>query len=447
VTDIIISNLEKYLRRFGYFFFSSVLSILFSFIVLKFLTNYYSTDLLKYLFLSQNIFLILYSISFSNIYYLIIKKNSNKIALYKKSFAEYFYLHLISSIIIFFILVITLFFLNIDSQFKLIIFIINIGLIIEPLTLFYYDLFLKKKFKFLFLAKVISVLIGTLFKLYIIINKFSLIYISICFVLENIIYMIIIYYIFNLYKKKINFSFKPSNYLKLFFKNKYMPVLGISALLTLRLDIFVVNFFLNDLSVSIYYIASRPVLVIYAVVLIISKFLYPYFSKFNYSNKKKYVKFYQFLISSIFLFYLACFVIVYLFRDSFLILFGNDYLLGRNLIMYLLVLSFFCSIINEWFNRMILIKKIIKIIKFHIFSVFIGYILNYYFISFWGIEGVALSVTFAVVISFVLVNLDQPKEIILFFSFLSLKRNKTVIDAIKLILIKKKPETFATIKS
>ena len=105
--------------------------------------------------------------------------------------------------------------------------------------------------------------------------------------LKNIIYMIIIYYIFNLYKKKINFSFKPSNYLKLFFKNKYMPVLGISALLTLRLDIFVVNFFLNDLSVSIYYIASRPVLVIYAVVLIISKFLYPYFSKFNYRNSKK----------------------------------------------------------------------------------------------------------------------------------------------------------------
>jgi O-antigen/teichoic acid export membrane protein len=447
LTKITLSDLKKILSKFGYFFFSNILSILFSFIVLKFLTNYYTPDLLKYLFLSQNVFLILYSISFGNIYYLIIKKYSNKIAVYKKNFVEYFYLHLISSIIIFFILVITLFFLNIDSQFKLIIFIINIGLIIEPLTLFYYDLFLKKKFKFLFLAKLISALIGTLLKLYLIINKFSLIYISICFVLENIIYMIIICYIFNLYKKKFNFSFKPLNYLKLLFKNKYMPALGISALLTLRLDIFFVNLFLNDLSVSIYYIASRPVLVIYAVVLIISKFLFPFYSKFYYLNKNKHDRFYKLLIFSIFLVYIFCFVILYLFRDSFLILFGNDYLLGRNLIMYLLVLSFFCSIINEWFNRMILMKKIIKIIKFHILSVFISFTLNYYFILFWGIEGVALSVTFAVVISFVLVNLDQPKEIILFFSFFSLKLNKMDIDAIKLILIKKKPETFATKKS
>ncbi len=447
MTEIILSDHKKSLSKFGYFFFSNILSILFSFIVLKFLTNYYAPDLLKYLFLSQNVFLILYSISFGNIYYLIIKKYSNKIAVYKKNFVEYFYLHLISSIIIFFILVITLFFLNIDSQFKLIIFIINIGLIIEPLTLFYYDLFLKKKFKFLFLAKLISVLIGTLLKLYLIINKFSLIYISICFVLENIIYMIIICYIYNLYKKKFNFSFKPLNYLKLLFKNKYMPALGISALLTLRLDIFFVNLFLNDLSVSIYYIASRPVLVIYAVVLIISKFLYPFYSKFHYLNKNKHDKFYKLLIFSIFLVYLFCFVILYLFRDSFLILFGNDYLLGRNLIMYLLVLSFFCSIINEWFNRMILMKKIIKIIKFHILSVFISFTLNYYFIFFWGIEGVALSVTFAVVMSFIIVNLNQPKEIILFFSFFSLKLNKMDIDAIKVILIKKKPETFATKKS
>jgi O-antigen/teichoic acid export membrane protein len=259
--------------------------------------------------------------------------------------------------------------------------------------------------------------------------------------------MIIICYIYNLYKKKFNFSFKPLNYLKLLFKNKYMPALGISALLTLRLDIFFVNLFLNDLFVSIYYIASRPVLVIYAVVLIISKFLYPFYSKIHYLNKNKHDKFYKLLIFSIFLVYLFCFVILYLFRDSFLILFGNDYLLGRNLIMYLLVLSFFCSIINEWFNRMILMKKIIKIIKFHILSVFISFTLNYYFIFFWGIEGVALSVTFAVVISFIIVNLNQPKEIILFLSFFSLKLNKMDIDAIKLILIKKKPETFATKKS
>lgn len=447
MTNITLYNLEKILSKFGYFFFSNILTILCSFIVLKFLTNYYTPDLLKYLFLSQNIFLILYSISFSNIYYLIIKNYSYKIAFYKKNFVKYFYLHLVSSIIIFFILVITLFFLNINSQFKLIIFIINIGLIIEPLTLFYYDLFLKKKFKFLFLAKLISVLIGTLLKLYLIINKFSLIYICISFILENIIYMIIINYIFNLYKNKVNFSFKHLNYLKLLFKNKYMPVLGISALLTLRLDIFFVNFFLNEVSVSIYYIASRPVLVIYAVVLIISKFLYPYYSKFYYIKKNDHDNFYQLLISLIFLFYLFFFVIFYLFRDFFLILFGNDYLIGRNLIMYLLVLSFFCSIINEWFNRMILMKKIIKIIKFHILSVFISFILNYYFILFWGIEGVALSVMFAVVISFVLVNLDQPKEIILFFSFFSLKLNKMDMHAIKLILIKKKPETFATKKS
>jgi O-antigen/teichoic acid export membrane protein len=438
---------KKNLSNFAFFFLTNILSILFTFIVLKYLTNYYPPELLKYLFLSQNIFLILYSISFSNIYYLIINKYQDKNIYYKKYFVECFYLHLISSIIIFSTLVLILFFLNIDNQFKLIIFIFNISLIIEPLTLFYYDLFLKGHLKYLFFAKLIPLLIGTVFKLFLIINEFSLIYIAICYILENVLYMIAVYYCFNLYKKKFYFIFKPLNFLKLILKNKYLPVLGISVLLTLRLDIFFVNFFLDGSLVSIYYVASRPVLVIYSIILIISKFVHPIYSKIHHESINNYDKFYKFIISLIFIFYIVFFIIAYFVRDNFLLLFGYDYLSGRNLLLYLVILSFFYSIINEWFNRMIIMNRIIKIIKFHVLSIFTGFILNYYFILFWGIEGVALSVTFAVIVAFVLVNLDQPKEIFLLSKFLSLNFNKKDIHAIKLILIKKKPERLAVIKN
>ena len=88
-----------------------------------------------------------------------------------------------------------------------------------------------------------------------------------------------------------------------------------------------------------------------------------------------------------------------------------------------------------------------KIFVFHLISIFLSFTLNYYFILFWGVDGVAVSVLFSVIFAFILVNFYQPKEIFLFFSFVSSSLNNSAKEAIKLIFTKKKPKKLANKKS
>jgi O-antigen/teichoic acid export membrane protein len=439
--------IKKYFTKFPYFFFSNLLSFLFSFIVLIYLTNNYAPEDLKNLFLSQNIFLILYSISFSNVYYSIINNYSKKNFIYKKKFTEKFLLHLNFSFVLFLFLLFFLIFFNIDTQFKIILIIINFGLIIEPLTLFYYDLFLKAKVKILFFVKLISLLIGTALKVYLIKHQYSIMYIGLAYIIENLLYMLLIIFLFKFYNKKFFFYIKNFNFLKQIYSNRLLPILGISVFITLRLDIIFVNIFLEAKHATIYSIVSRPVIFFYSLTIILSKFLYPIYNKLNYYSRSDYDNFYKFIILFNFFVYLFFLILTIFFRDNFLLLFGADYLLGRNLIVYLVIFSFFCSIINEWFSRMMLVGLVKKIILFHLISIFLSFTLNYYFILFWGLDGVALSVLFSVIIAFLLVNFYQPKEIFMFFSFVSFSLNNKAKEAIKLIFTKKKPKKLANKKS
>ena len=439
--------IKKYFTKFPYFFFSNILSFFFSFLVLIYLTNNYAPEDLKNLFLSQNIFLIIYSISFSNVYYSIINNYNKKSLEYKKNFKEKFFLHLSFSFISFFFLIFFLIFFNIDTQFKIILIIINVSLIIEPLTLFYYDLFLKGNLKILFFVKLLSLLLGTSLKIYFIKHQYSLMYISLAYIIENLLYMLSIILLFNFYNKNFFFKTKNFDFLKQIYKNRYLPLLGLSALITLRLDIIFVNIFLEAKFVTIYSIVSRPVFFFYSLTVVLSKFIYPIYNKLNYDSKLDYNNFYKFIILINFFFYSIFLILTIYFRDDFLLFFGADYLLGRNLIVYLVILTFFCAIINEWFSRMMLVGLVKKIFVFHLISILLSFTLNYYFILFWGLDGVALSVLFSVILAFVLANFYQPREIFLFFSFVSFSLNNSAKEAIKLILIKKKPKKLANKKS
>ena len=439
--------IKKYFIKFPYFFFSNTLSFFFSFLVLIYLTNSYAPEELKNLFLSQNIFLILYSISFSNVYYSIINNYNKKSLIYKKNFIENFFLHLNFSFVLFLFLIFFLIFFNLDIQFKIILIIINVSLIIEPLTLFYYDLFLKANLKLLFFLKLLSSLLGTLLKIYLIKNQYSIMYIGLAYIMENLLYMLSIIFFFNHYNKNFYFNIKDFNFLKQIYKNRYLPLLGVSVFITLRLDIIFVNIFLEAKLVTIYSIVSRPVIFIYSLTIILSKFLYPIYNKLNYHSRVDYDNFYKFVILFNFYVYSFFLILTIYFRDNFLLLFGADYLLGRNLIVYLVILTFFCSIINEWFSRMMLVGFVKKIFVFHLISIFLSFTLNYYFILFWGLDGVAVSVLFSVIFAFILVNFYQPKEIFLFFSFVSSSLNNSAKEAIKLIFTKKKPKKLANKKS
>lgn len=429
------------MKSFKYIIFSNLINVFANLLTLILITRTYEINELRYFFLAQSLFLLIYSVSFSNIYYNLFTSFNNK--KYKIIFTESFYGFFISSIFLFILINVFLVFFDIPTQFKLVIVIINLILVIEPLSLFYYHLYLKKLFRIIFYLKTSSLIMGLLIKLFLILNNYNILFVALAFVVEQIFFTTVVF----LYFKSLNYKIFNNEYLLKFNflnflkKNYQFPIVGLSVFLILRIDIFFIDYYLDHKFVTVYSIISRPMIIGFGFLVLINQY---YFSKLNLINlrlNKFYNIYYQRLICMNFFIYLVALILIFLFADFYLELFGTSYKEYKYLMIYLCIMTFFASIVNIWFNHMVTNKKILTVLYFHLISILIYMTLNYYFILFWGVDGVVLSMIFSLFISIFIVNLKNPKEIYLICKSLSPKNltsNAKVI--INEIFTKKNPE-------
>jgi O-antigen/teichoic acid export membrane protein len=429
------------MNSFKYIILSNIINVFANLLTLILISKTYSLNELRYLFLAQSLFLVIYSVSFSNIYYNLF--TSYKTKKYKVIFTQSFYGYLFSSIFLFIFINLCLVFFNISIKFKLVIIIINFILLLEPLSFFYYHLYLKKLFRIIFYLKTSSLIMGLSIKLFLILHNFNIVIIAIAFIVEQIFFTIlVILYFKNLNYKIFNHQYlKKFNFISFLKKNYQFPIIGLSVFLILRIDIFFIDYYLDHKFVTIYSIISRPIIIGFGFLVLINQY---YFSKMNFINlrlKKFYNIYYQKLICINFFIYLTALILIFLFADFYLGLFGSYYKDYKYLMIYLCVMSFFASIVNVWFNHMVINKKILTVLYFHCISILIYVTLNYYFILFWGVDGVVISMIFSLFISIIIVNLNNPQEIYLITRSLSpinlISNAKIIINE---TLIKKKPE-------
>ena len=429
------------MNNFKYIIFSNIVAVLVNLFILVLITKNYETDILRYFFLAQSLFLIIYSVSFSNIYYSLFASFGSKE--YRTIFTESFYGYFFSACFLFIILNLFLVFLNINIQFKLTIIIINLILLLEPLSFFYYHLYLKKLFKIIFFIKVSSLMLGLGIKTFLILNNYNIYFIAFAFVIEQIFFVFLIFIIFKNLKYEIFIQIKEIkfNFIKFIKKNYQYPVIGLSVFLILRVDIFFIDYFLDQEFVTIYSIVNRPIIIGFGFMILINQYFLSKMNLINLKLKKFYNMYYQRLLCINFFIYLFAYIFVYLFSDFYFQLFGSDYKNYKYLMLYLCVMSFFASIVNVWFNHMIIQKKLLIVLYFHLISICIYIILNYYFILLWGIDGVVLSMIFSLIISLIIVNLLNLTEVYLIINSLSFKNlmsNAKII--INETLIKKNPD-------
>ena len=429
------------MNSFKYIIISNIINVFANLLILILITKTYELNELRYLFLAQSLFLVIYSVSFSNIYYNLFTSFNNK--KYKIIFTESFYGFLISSIFLFIFINLCLVFFDIPIKFKLIIIIINLILLLEPLSFFYYHLYLKKLFRIIFYLKTSSLIMGLSIKLFLILNNYNIIIVALAFVVEQILFTTLVILYFNnldykLFNNKYLVNFNFLNFLK---KNYQFPIIGLSVFLILRIDIFFIDYYLDHKFVTIYSITSRPIIIGFGFLVLINQY---YFSKMNLINlrlKKFYNIYYQRLICVNFFIYLVALILIFLFADFYLGLFGIYYKDYKYLMFYLCIMSFFASVVNIWFNHMVIKKKILTVLYFHIISILIYITLNYYLILIWGVNGVVISMIFSLFISIIIVNLKNPEEIYLIMKSLSpinlISNAKIIING---IFTKKNPE-------
>jgi hypothetical protein len=231
------------MNSFKYIIISNIINVFANLLILILITKTYELNELRYLFLAQSLFLVIYSVSFSNIYYNLFTSFNNK--KYKIIFTESFYGFLISSIFLFIFVNLCLVFFDIPIKFKLIIIIINLILLLEPLSFFYYHLYLKKLFRIIFYFKTGSLIMGLSIKLFLILNNYNIIIVALAFVVEQILFTtLVILYFNNLDYKLFNNKYLVNfNFLNFFKKNYQFPIIGLSVFLILRIDIFFIDYY------------------------------------------------------------------------------------------------------------------------------------------------------------------------------------------------------------
>ncbi len=386
---------------------------------------------------AQNIFFVLYAISFSNYYYELInqlsKKPKNKFELISK----FFFTYLLVSIFILVLLVIFFILIDYDFDKKISVIALNLQLIFLPFTILYYDLFVEKKFKQLFFIAITGNLINLLIKIFLIKNNFQIYWICFSFAFDVIINSILINFFYKFSnKKKFSIIFKFKDVINLFHKLSFFPFIGILTLASYRVDIIMVNYLTNYENTAIYSIASRFTLAISTFYFILIRFLYPLISK-KIENTDYIEKIFKRVIGITIVFTVIIFTFFLFFGDYLLIIFGTFYLKSKSILLTLIINLIFIIILELSINHKYIKNNFYEIIKISSLYIFMNLSLNYFFIKNYGFYFASVATVISGLVTVILFHKKEInyKNISFYFSLSNWRDIKRIV--IKNILKKK----------
>lgn len=446
----IYKNLENFvglIPNFSYFFSSNIISYFFSFIFIILFARNYSPFSFGQFTIAQTVFVLLYSVSFSNIHYYLNKILSTKFENRRKDIGSCFIITFYTSIGLYIFLAVILLFLNLDEQLRNVILILNLILITAPFSIFYSEIFIRGQFARIFKMKFFQTIIFFNFKIFLVFNNFDIIYIASAYVLENLFFSIIVIFYFK--KNGNNFSsliFDKKYSLELLKKIMFFPLMAFAIVVAMRLDILMISSFIGEEQSGIYSAASRLIIIILLFGTHFFQFIYPNLNRITLTSTG--IKpIYSNLV--LFSFYMGLLFLIFssLFGDYYLGLFGEDYLSALSAFNILSLTIFPALLFNLWIHKQYILSKYNTILFFQLGTILINILLNYYLINIMGISGAALASLVAPIISFLLINLPNNQEFRIIAESFSLKKQKEAANAIlKIVFVKKNPDKFENIK-
>ncbi len=440
----IYSNLENFhlfIPNLSFFFSSSFLTQICSFIViLLFARNYTALEFGKFT-IAQTIFFLLYSLSFSNIHYYLNKAISQNFQNRRKEIGSCFLITFYASVALYTFLALSLNFFLIDKDLKYLILIIGLILVVEPFSIFYSEIFVRGQFKIIFKIKVLQNLIFFAVKMYIILNKFDFIYLAISYFLENLFFsLLVIYYFKKNGNNFISLIFEKEHTKKIIKKIFLFPLLAFSLIVAMRIDILMISNILSTEQSAYYSSASRLITIILIFSTLFFQFIYPNLSRFL-NDKNTMDRIFNNIIFLSLYSSILFFVVVLIFGKLYLGLFGKDYISAYYPFIFLSISLFFSLVINLWIQKKFLQTDYFNILLYQIAAILFNIIFNTYLIPSYGISGAAIASLVSTFLAFIIINLSNPLEIYEILGCFSFKKQRQAAkDIFKIILVKKKPD-------
>ena len=435
-------SFKNFFSNFTYFFLSNFLFHFFSFLIIIFAARKLTITDFGYFTIAQTIFFIIFSFSFSNIYFYLNKSLVRNYILRRKEIGSCFAITFYFSIFLYSILAIVLLFLEIDIDLKKIILILNLILISEPFSIFYSKLFIKGQFKKIFKIKIVQLIIFSFLKIYSLYTDPNLTTLVCLYVLENIFFSIYVMY----YYKKDGYYFTrldfDINYIIGILKKIILfPLLSLAILLSMRIDLLMISAYLGVEQSGYYSSISRLLTVILLLSSQLLFFVYPNMSVSKDLDHKKFTNLYKTLILFSFFISLSCMIGSLIFGKYYLELFGNKFVNNYQTLLLLSGNIFFSLIVILWVNKNYIKNNYLVILVFQSGCIIFNIIFNNYLIPIYGIYGAAISTIVAQLLIFFLINIFKWKEFDIIIQSLSPKFIKaSAIATFKVIFVKKNPE-------
>ena len=287
-----------------------------------------------------------------------------------------------------------------------------------------------------------------IFKLYIIFNQIDYLYLAFTYFAENLFFsLIVIYY----YKKNgnnfQNLIFSRVHTIKIIKAIILFPLLAFAFLISMRIDVLMISSLLGVEQAGFYSATSRIITIILLFGTHFFQFIYPNMNRISSSNKEKFNLIYQNLIFLSLIVGISVYIFSVFFGNSYLSLFGEEFKIVLTSLKILSLNVGAALLINLWVHKQYVYSKYNQILLFQFSTIIINILLNYYLISMLGVNGAALATALSAIISFILINIAQPKEFFVIFSSFSVTRQKQMANAIlKIIFVKRNPENKESIK-
>ena len=343
----------------------------------------------------------------------LVKKPENR----DKILGTSFLLKVMGTLLMWLIILITLFFTNNDLLTNLLIAVIAFSVIFQAFNVIEFNFQAEVKLKYVVHAQLVQLLVTSVTKIILVVQELPLIWFASAFCLDAIILAVGLIYTYSYKRERIFFWQWDSKYAKALLLESWPLMFSyMSYLIYAKIDRVMIKEMMDEYSVGIYSAAYVLYEAPLFISLMIAKSIYPLLVQYYHDNKDKLFNFYTILSSYMTLLSYMIVLFFYIFHEELIQLtFGDDY---KNSSRILVLLSFGLIPLFNAFLRSsyITISGNQKIILYtSLFSSIFNVILNYFLINEFGVQGAVYSTVITQILSLIVLNAAFNETKVLFF--------------------------------
>lgn len=386
--NILIKELSGQLLEFGFRTFLGL-------IIIKKLSNHLGPELYGSLLFIESNYLLFLGLSVFGFEPLFIKYFSNKVDI-KKYLINGIYLSFLISII-FFIIFYFFTFNFLDFEYSNYLFYVSFLILLNTSFFAEYFLHSENKIRYISLIKTFAYIIGFVLKIQAIYSGSELFYFIQIIIIENVI-IHLIYYLILIKKFYIDFKFEFPDFSllkKIFFSTFYVFLYGLGVNLFSRIDILMIEKYLDLKDLGNYTAAFKLVSFTYVFPVLLATTFYPKILKVKENNKNLISKMYFFSFWTSVLIFFFVFVIT----DQIIDFFYNENFNSVKIIFKISIIPIlFGGISATYIKRLYMKEKQKNIFIRSVFGIILNIILNLLLIPNYGVVGVSIATVTSILI-------------------------------------------------